>query len=155
MCAEQALPDWESARRGTRAGSVSTWAMLITRVYEVYPLECPHSSSVVRRTSSSGSFGTAVSGKAPSARRPPSASKPCPAEAGELEVVLDDEFLKLQRRENQPAEPGEAQLVLDHEFLLPASDVPGQWLFSAAAACARDPRPRRANRLGRGCSPAI
>jgi hypothetical protein len=30
-----------AAGAGPRAGSVSTWAMLICRVYEVDPLECP------------------------------------------------------------------------------------------------------------------
>ena len=36
-----ALDAEKSARGRPRAGSVSTWAMLIKRVYEVDPLECP------------------------------------------------------------------------------------------------------------------
>ena len=36
-----ALKASESAASGPRAGSVSTWAMLIKRVYEVDPLACP------------------------------------------------------------------------------------------------------------------
>ncbi len=51
------------------------------------------------------------------ARAPPPAYKPRPAEPSELEVVLDDKFLEFQRRENQQTEPGELQLVLDPEFL--------------------------------------
>jgi hypothetical protein len=31
----------KSAAEGARPGSMSTWAMLIKRVYEVDPLECP------------------------------------------------------------------------------------------------------------------
>ena len=38
-------------------------------------------------------------------------------DTSEMEVVLDDEFLGFQRREKQRAEPGELQLVLDPEFL--------------------------------------
>ncbi len=51
------------------------------------------------------------------ARAPPPACKPRPAEPSELEVVLDDEFLEFQRRQKQRAAPGELQLVLDPEFL--------------------------------------
>ena len=51
------------------------------------------------------------------ARPPPPASKPRPAEPGELELVPDNEFLEFQRRENQENQPGELQLVLDPEFL--------------------------------------
>ena len=32
----------KSAADGPRAGSLSTWAMLIKRVYEIDPLKCPH-----------------------------------------------------------------------------------------------------------------
>ena len=50
------------------------------------------------------------------ARAPP-APAPSPVKPGELELVLNDEFLKYQRRENQKNEPGKLQLVLDPEFL--------------------------------------
>ena len=84
-----ALAAQKSHPRGLRPGSVSTWAMLIKRVYEVDPLACPYccgqmkivsfpdgsglqtASSAASRKSSSGSYGTAVSGKARSARSPP------------------------------------------------------------------------------------
>ena len=47
------------------------------------------------------------------ARAPPPAYKPRPAEPSELEVVLDEESLEFQRREKQQTEPGKLQLVLD------------------------------------------
>ena len=37
-----------SADDGPRAGNVSTWAMLIKRVYEVAPLECPQSGGAMK-----------------------------------------------------------------------------------------------------------
>ncbi len=113
---------------GPRPGSVSTWAILIKRVYEVDPLECPHCggqmkiiSFIERRQQDiieqilrhCGLWEGPVRTWA-TARAPPPVSKPRPATADELELVADDEYLEFQRREN---EPGELQLVLDPEFL--------------------------------------
>ncbi len=38
----------KSAADGPRAGSLSTWAMLIQRVYEVDPLACPHCGAAMK-----------------------------------------------------------------------------------------------------------
>jgi hypothetical protein len=116
---------------GPRPGSVSTWAMLIKRVYEVDPLKCPHCSgqmkivSFVERSQQEvierilrhcglweGPLRTLAT-----ARAPPVSRTPSPAASGELELAPDDEFWEYQRRENQENQPGELQLVLDPEFL--------------------------------------
>jgi hypothetical protein len=116
---------------GPRPGSVSTWAMLIKRVYEVDPLECPCCggqmkiiSFIERRQQEAierilrhcglweGPLRTLAT-----ARAPPPAPAPSPTESGELELVPDEEFLEFRRRENQENQLGELQLVLDPEFL--------------------------------------
>jgi hypothetical protein len=38
----------KSAADGLRAGSLSTWAMLIQRVYEVDPVACPHCGAAMK-----------------------------------------------------------------------------------------------------------
>ena len=106
--------------------------MLIKRVYEVDPLECPCCGSqmkivsfiercqagVIERILRHCGLWEGPLRTLATARAPPPAYKPRPAEPSELEVVLDEEFfLEFQRREKQQTEPGELQLVLDPEFL--------------------------------------
>ena len=50
------------------------------------------------------------------ARPPPRAARATTAAPGELQLVLDNEYLDSQRLERE-AEPDELQLVLDPEFL--------------------------------------
>ena len=123
-----ALSSQQTQRSGPRPGSVSTWAMLIKRVYEVDPLECPQcggqmkivsfiercQAEVIERILRHCGLWVGPVRTLATARAPPPASKPRPASYSELELVADDEFLEFQRRENQP---GELQLVLDPEFL--------------------------------------
>jgi hypothetical protein len=52
-----------------------------------------------------------------SARSPPPGPRHPTAAADELELVIDGDFLESQRRADQPAESGELQWVLDPEFL--------------------------------------
>ena len=106
--------------------------MLIKRVYEVDPLECPQcggamkivsfiercQADVIERILRHCGLWEGPLRTLATARAPPPAGKPRPAEPGELEVVLDDEFLEFQRRENEPGEPGELQLVLDERVPL-------------------------------------
>ncbi len=116
---------------GPRAGSLSTWGMLLKRVFEVDPLKCPHCGGqmkiigfIERRQHEvierilrhcglwEGPIRTLASPRAP----PPGAEA-----ANDRQLVLDEEFLQCQRLEhrleNQPVEPCELQLVLDPEYL--------------------------------------
>ena len=102
--------------------------MLIKRVYEVDPLECPQcggqmkivsfiercQAEVIERILRHCGLWEGPVRTLATARAPPPASKPRPASYSELELVADDEFLEFQRCENRP---GELQLVLDPEFL--------------------------------------
>jgi hypothetical protein len=116
---------------GPRPGSVSTWAMLIKRVYEVDPLACPQcggqmkiisfierrQQEVIERILRHCGLWEGPLRTLATARAPPLACTPSPAAPGELELVPDGEFLEYQRRENQENQPGELQLVLDPEYL--------------------------------------
>jgi len=116
---------------GPRAGSLSTWAMLLKRVFEVDPLKCPHCggrmkiiSFIERRQHEvierilrhcglwEGPVRTLASPRAPP--RDPDA-------ASELILVPDAEFLESEgleaRRVSRSARPCELQLVLDPEYL--------------------------------------
>ena len=97
----------KSADSGPRAGSVSTWAMLIKRVYEVDPLECPHCGSTMKIISFIERRQQAVIERIlrhcglwegplrtrPSARGPPDRSAQAADEPHELQLVLDPEYL--------------------------------------------------------------
>jgi hypothetical protein len=113
------------------AGSVSTCAMMIKRVYEVGPLKSPHCGgrmkiiSLIERRQHKliermlrhcglweGPIRTLASPRAPP--RDPDA-------ASELKLVPDAEFLESERLEarlvGRSAQPCEFQLVLDPEYL--------------------------------------
>jgi hypothetical protein len=133
-----ALDERKLAGAGPRAGSISTWAMLTQRVYEVDPLACPkcggvmkiirfierRQTDVIQRILRGHQSGAMVGGlwEGPlrtraSARSPPPGPRHPTAAADELELVIDGDFLESQRRADQPAESGELQWVLDPEFL--------------------------------------
>jgi hypothetical protein len=126
-----ALHPQKTHASGPRPGSVSTWAMLIKRVYEVDPLECPHcggqmkivsfierrQQEVIERILRHCGLWEGPLRTLATARAPPLAPAPSSTAPGELALVPDGEFLDYQRRENQKNQPGELQLVLDPEFL--------------------------------------
>ncbi len=105
---DRSAPDAQkSASDGPRTGSVSTWAMLIKRVYEVDPLECRECVGVMKVISFiergqrevierilrhcglwEGPLRTLAN-----ARPPPARAEPDPDEPRELQLVLDPEFL--------------------------------------------------------------
>ena len=104
-----ALDAEKSASDRPRAGSLSTWAMLIKRVYEIDPLECPQCGSrmkvisfierrqrdVVEKILRHCGLWEGPLRTLATARSPPKAgdSDREPAEPGELQLVLDPEFL--------------------------------------------------------------
>ena len=126
-----ALSSQQTQRSGPRPGSVSTWAMLTKRVYEVDPLECPHcggqmkivsfierrQQEVIERILRHCGLWEGPLRTLATARAPPLARTPSLTASGELELVPDGEFLEYRRRENQENPLGEFQLVLDPEFL--------------------------------------
>ncbi len=115
---------------GPRPGSVSTWAMLIKRVYEVDPLACPCCGAemkivsfiergqrdVIERILRHCGLWEGPLRTLANPRAPPVASGRATNATGELELVLDADFLESERRE-QLGESAELQLVLDPDFL--------------------------------------
>lgn len=96
-----------SITAGPRPGSLSTWAMLVKRIFEVDPLECPNCGGSMRIISFierrqrevierilrhcelwEGPIRTLAN-----ARGPPSVSEQDPDQPRELQLVLDPEFL--------------------------------------------------------------
>ena len=120
---------WASG--GPRAGSVSTWAMLIKRVYEVDPLECAQcggqmkivsfiercQADVIERILRHCGLweGPLRTNAAP--RAPPDRSHLASGEPRDPQFVPDTEFLESEYREAQAEAMRELQLVLDPEFL--------------------------------------
>jgi len=103
-----ALDAQRSATGGRpRAGSLSTWAMLVKRVYEVDPLECPECGGamkiisfierrqreVIERILRHCNLWQGPVRTLAKARGPPSVSEQAPDEPRELQLVLDPEFL--------------------------------------------------------------
>jgi len=113
--ARTALAAQKTHPSGPRPGSVSTWAMLIKRVYEVDPLACPccggqmkivsfieHcQADVIERILRHVGLWEGPLRTLATARAPPPAPAPSPLESGELELVPDEEFLEFRRREGQ------------------------------------------------------
>jgi len=116
---------------GPRAGSLSTWAMLLKRVFEVDPLKCPHCGERMKIISFieqrqheliqkilrhcglwEGPIRTLANSRAP-----PANARRGTAATGDLEFVPDFDFLESQRHEPQPLHSRELQLVLDPEYL--------------------------------------
>jgi hypothetical protein len=120
-----------AAGDGPRAGSVSTWAMLIRRVYEVDPLACPKCGGAMKIISfiercqqdvierilrHCGLWEGPVRTPA-GARPPPVGSGGDPQQPCERRLVLDPEFLQSEFEEGQAEATCEYQLLLDPEFL--------------------------------------
>ncbi len=116
------------AQQTESSASKSAWAVLIKRVYDVDPLKCPHCGgqmkiiSFIERCQADvieqilrhvglweGPIRTLATARAPPATHT--------AKAGELKLVLDEEFLEHEYQQAEPRPPGVLQLVLDPEFL--------------------------------------
>ena len=113
------------------ARSVSTWATLIKRVYEVDPLECPDCGGTMKIISfiercqadvierilrHCGLWEGPIRTNA-GPRAPPDRSHRAPSEPCDLQFVPDPDFLEFEYRDTEPAASHELQLVLDPEFL--------------------------------------
>ena len=123
-------PLYHTIDRSLRAGSVSTWARLIKRVYEVDPLECPEcggamkiisfierrQSDVIQRILRHCGLWQGFIRTHASPRAPPTTKSPLPPAPCEFVLVPDGEFLEAQFRETQAEASREFQLVLDPEF---------------------------------------
>ncbi len=123
-----ALDAERSARSGPRAGSISTWAMLIKRVYEVDPLVCAKcggtmkiisfiercQQDVVERILRHCGLWEGPLRTLATARAPPIGSRSSPDEP---QFVPDPEFLEHERLERQADAACELQLILDPDFL--------------------------------------
>ena len=102
-----ALTAQRSADDGPRAGSVSTWAMLIKRVYEIDPLECPQcggamkiisfierrQQDVIERILRHCGLWEGPIRTRTSTRAPPKHAERHPDDPRQLQLVLDPEFL--------------------------------------------------------------
>jgi hypothetical protein len=105
--------------------------MLIKRVYEVDPLECPccggrmkivsfierRQTDVIERILRHCGLWEGPLRTRASARSPPPGPRHPTAAPDELELVIDGDFLASQRLADQPAESGDLQLILDPDFL--------------------------------------
>jgi hypothetical protein len=105
--------------------------MLIKRVYEVDPLECPQcggtmkiisfiercQGDVIERILRHCGLWEGPLRPLARPRPPPSGSRRAADAARELEFVPDAEFLEYERLEGQDAKSLELQLVLDPDFL--------------------------------------
>ncbi len=102
-----ALDAQRSTANRPRAGSPSTWAMLIKRVYEIDPLQCPkcggamkiisfierRQREVIERILRHCNLWQGPVRTLANARGPPSISEQDPGQPRELQLVLDPEFL--------------------------------------------------------------
>ena len=126
-----ALKASESAASGPRAGSVSTWAMLIKRVYEVDPLACPsyggrmkvisfierRQADVIERVLRHCGLWEGPLHTLANPRAPPHAAERTPSAPHELECVPDSEYLEAEFREIDSEASRELQLVFEPDFL--------------------------------------
>ena len=126
-----AIDAQRNSHRSPRTGSVSTWARLIKRVYEVDPLECPEcggamkiisfiergQTDVIQRILRHCGLWQGFIRTHASTRAPPKATSPTPTAPREFALVPDGEFLEAQFRETQAEASRKLQLVLDPEFL--------------------------------------
>ena len=120
----------ESHGAAPRAGSLSTWAMLLSRIFEVDPLMCPacggrmkiisfierRQHDVIERILRHCGLWEGPLRTLASPRAPPSARRAADT-ARDLELVPDAEFPESQRHESRSTQPRELQLVLDPEYL--------------------------------------
>jgi hypothetical protein len=131
-----ALDAQNSATEGPRPGSISTWAMLIKRVYEVDPLECPccggqmkivtfiercQGDVIERILRHCGQWEGPIRTGA-SALAPPDQSHRVSAELSDPQFVPDPEYLESEFRKSESRKfradaTRVLQLVLDPDFL--------------------------------------
>ncbi len=126
---DRSAPDAErSALASPRAGSLSTWAMLIKRVYEVDPLVCAKcggtmkiisfiercQQDVVERILRHCGLWEGPVRTLATARAPPNGSRSSPDGP---QFVPDPEFLEHERLERRADAACELQLILDPDFL--------------------------------------
>jgi hypothetical protein len=123
-----ALDTQKSVAHGLHTGSISTWAMLIKRVYEVDPLACPCcggqmkivsfiercQADVIERILRHCGLWEGPLRTNAGPRAPPDRSHRGPRDP---QFVADPEFLESEYREAQAEASRELQLVLDPEFL--------------------------------------
>ena len=121
----------KGATDGPRPGSVSTWAMLIQRVYEVDPLECPccggqmkivsfierRQADVIERILRHRGLWEGPLRTNASARAPPESSARISSVPADPQFVPDPEYLESEYRESRGEASRELQLVLDPDFL--------------------------------------
>jgi len=121
----------KSAADGPRAGSISTWAMLIKRVYEVDPLACPCcggqmkivsfiercQADVIERILRHCRLWEGPLRTNAGPRAPPDPSHRGSSESSDPQFVPDPEFIESEYREARAEASRELQLVLDPEFL--------------------------------------
>jgi hypothetical protein len=118
-------------QKSATGGALSAWAMLIKRVYEVDPLECPCCGGQMKFVSFiercqgdmieqilrhcglwEGPLRTSAGPRAP-----PDRCHQAPTDSREFELIPDEEFLESEHRDAQAEASRELQLVLDPEFL--------------------------------------
>ncbi len=112
-----------------RTGSASTWAMLIKRVYEVDPLECPKRGGTMKIISFRSNRGQQRYLVEPAIRHcglweRPTACWPVPVgrrgglrpPSDEPELVMDPKFLESERLERRGRCRVRMQLILDPAF---------------------------------------
>ncbi len=121
----------QSAAHGAAPGSISTWAMLIKRVYEVDPLECPCcggqmkivsfiercQAEVIERILRHCGLWEGPLRTNAGPRAPPDGSQRVSTEPPDPQFVPDPEFLESEYQESQADGTRELQLVLDPDFL--------------------------------------
>jgi len=133
-----ALDAQKSAADGPRPGSISTWAMLIKRVYEVDPLECPCcggqmkivsfiercQADVIERILRGHQSAAMVGGlwEGPlrtnaGPRAPPDGAQRVSTVPPDPQLVPDVEFLEFEYRQSLAETTRELQLVLDPDVL--------------------------------------
>jgi hypothetical protein len=132
---------------GPRPGSISTWAMLIKRVYEADPLECPccggrmkivsfierRQTDVIERILQHCGLWEGPLRTRASARSPPAGPQHPTAAADELELIIDGDFLESERRTDQPAESASCSWC----SIPTSSNRPGQLFSGRSLGCDR------------------
>ena len=120
-----------SAAQGVGPVSMSTWAMLIKRVYEVDPLECPccggqlkivsfierRQADVIERILRHCRVWEGPLRTNAGPRAPPNQSQPVSPVPADPQFVPDPEYLESEYREPHGEATRELQLVLDPGFL--------------------------------------
>ena len=114
-----ALDARKGATDGPRPGSVSTWAMLIQRVYEVDPLECPECGGQMKVVSFLEPPQADVIEKIlQHCGLWPSSSPRAPPEVAELVLELDAAFTDSSLESADQADPSQELTYVDMDTFL-------------------------------------